>query len=139
MSHLDDALRAAVCTICGHDCYMHTSSGCEDEDAPCDCLSDSFEALAPTVAALIIEAEQRGREDNADHGMCYVHGSRALDALMTEHAAKVAGEAVVVAEHCESVVASLSDHGGPWQDGWRSAHGVIATRLRAALHPEAAS
>lgn len=32
----------------------------------------------------VAEAEQRGREDNADHSMCYIHGSAALDALIAE-------------------------------------------------------
>lgn len=45
---------------------------------------DVAAALAPAVAQMLAEAEQRGREDNADHGMCYVHGSKALDARLAE-------------------------------------------------------
>ena len=37
-------------------------------------------ALTTEIAA----AEQRGREDNADHSMCYVHGSKALEARLRE-------------------------------------------------------
>lgn len=33
---------------------------------------------------LIADAEQRGREDNTDHGMCYVSGSTALDQLLAD-------------------------------------------------------
>lgn len=29
-------------------------------------------------------AEQRGREDNANHSMCYVYGSQALQARLAE-------------------------------------------------------
>lgn len=36
------------------------------------------------LAEVVREAEQRGREDNADHGMCYVHGSKALEALIEQ-------------------------------------------------------
>lgn len=41
-------------------------------------------ALAPEVARIEGEAEQRGREDNAEHAMCYVHGSGALEARLAE-------------------------------------------------------
>jgi hypothetical protein len=33
---------------------------------------------------VIAAAEQRGREDNADHSMCYVHGSTALEARLAQ-------------------------------------------------------
>lgn len=59
----------------------------------------AVEALMPFIDShrdkVIAEAEQRGREDNADHGMCYVHGSAALAALI---AAEVARERTAVAE-----------------------------------------
>lgn len=42
------------------------------------------------LAAHVAAAEQRGREDNADHGMCYAHGSLAL----TAHDAAVRAEAL---------------------------------------------
>jgi hypothetical protein len=38
-------------------------------------------------AAEIVAAEQRGREDNADHSMCYVFGSKALEALIASERA----------------------------------------------------
>jgi hypothetical protein len=38
--------------------------------------------LAAHTAQRVAVAEQRGREYNADHDMCYVHGSEALAALV---------------------------------------------------------
>jgi hypothetical protein len=53
-------------------------------------LRDADALLASDVVAqMLAEAEQRGREDNADHGMCYVHGSKALDARLAEARAEV--------------------------------------------------
>ena len=40
--------------------------------------------IAKALAAQIAAAEQRGREDNADHGQCYVFGSKALAAVRAE-------------------------------------------------------
>ncbi|MCF6376923.1 hypothetical protein L2K70_04845 [Nocardioides KLBMP 9356] len=40
------------------------------------------------------EGEQAGREDNADHDMCYVHGSEALAARDAEMRAEGAAEAL---------------------------------------------
>lgn len=36
------------------------------------------EALLPWLSERAVAAEQAGREDNEDHGMCYVSGSKAL-------------------------------------------------------------
>jgi len=57
----------------------HTSSACEDY--PCVTCTAVERAVERIICAREVAAEQRGREDNADHGMCYVSGSRALDAL----------------------------------------------------------
>lgn len=43
------------------------------------CLRDRIIA-SEWFSQQIADAEQRGREDNSDHGMCYVHGSDALEA-----------------------------------------------------------
>lgn len=43
-------------------------------------LLDEVDRLRADITA----AEQRGREDNADHGMCYVYGSKALEAKLGE-------------------------------------------------------
>ena len=47
-------------------------------------LNSSMNALYREVAAIVAAreaaAEQRGREDNALHDMCYVSGSKALEA-----------------------------------------------------------
>jgi hypothetical protein len=59
--------------------------------------------IAPTVAVMLAEAEQRGREDNADHGMCYVHGSRALEARLAEARAEVVRDVLFVLNHEEYV------------------------------------
>ena len=45
-------------------------------------LLDALDAA--DAARMVAEAEQRGREDNADHGMCYVSGSKALAARDAE-------------------------------------------------------
>lgn len=51
----------------------------QGREALMDALTD---AVAHIVAERVAAAEQRGREDNADHGMCYVHGSKALEARL---------------------------------------------------------
>ena len=43
-------------------------------------LLDALDAHDNEIAA----AEQRGREDNSNHGQCYVNGSVALEALLAE-------------------------------------------------------
>lgn len=49
---------------------------------------DAFGAVGTEVEAIVAErvakAEQRGREDNADHAQCYVHGSKAYEALIEQ-------------------------------------------------------
>ena len=50
-------------------------------------------------ARLIAAAEQRGREDNADHGMCYVSGSRALESLIAAAEARALREAAIALGH----------------------------------------
>ena len=51
-------------------------------------------AVEQIVAREVAAAEQRGREDNEDHGLCYVHGSKALEAYVAEHVARFKAEAV---------------------------------------------
>lgn len=43
-------------------------------------LLDALDAAEAREA----DAEQRGMEDSSDHNMCYVHGSRALEARLAE-------------------------------------------------------
>jgi hypothetical protein len=46
---------------------------------------------------VVAEAEQRGREDNAEHDMCYVSGSKALDDTLDRERAKARAEGVRLA------------------------------------------
>ena len=53
---------------------------CNRVASPTDPKRLASDWLATQIAA----AEQRGREDNADHGQCYVFGSKALAAVRAE-------------------------------------------------------
>lgn len=48
---------------------------------------------SPAFKRLIADAEQRGREDNAQHDLCYPHGSKALAGLLDEVRAEALREA----------------------------------------------
>lgn len=62
MNPLAETLAGAVCK-CGHPVHAHEADGCEfdygDDWLTCDCLANRYEALAPTVARLVREAEER--------------------------------------------------------------------------------
>lgn len=81
-------------------------------------------------AAEIAEAEQRGREDNADHGMCYVSGSKALEAILDERDALRAQ-----VERVEALADELAhpdpDLIVPFE---RAVHRNVAAELRHALN-----
>ena len=79
------------------DATFHVTDCGFDDDGRCGCY-DLPSALRRIVAAHIAAAEQRGREDNEDHGLCYVHGSKALDAYVAEHVARFKAEAVAAIE-----------------------------------------
>lgn len=84
--------------------------------------------LAPVVADLIAAAEQRGREDNAEHSLCYVHGSPAYEALYAQAKREGAEE---VRARVEAVISQwpTGDNG---QD-YRAAVTQCATAIRRAL------
>ena len=59
---------------------------CARASSPCgECQGNAERLLnSPAMRNLLAEHEQAGREDNAAHEMCYVSGSRALEALLAE-------------------------------------------------------
>lgn len=58
------------------------------------------DSLASLIARMVADAEQRGREDNADHGQCYPHGSRALDARLAAAKAEALREVAEAMPDC---------------------------------------
>ena len=90
------------------------------ENETCGCAAWG-KALHEALAHIVADAEQRGREDNADHGMCYVHGSEALaahDRALRERIAQkietVAASGVHAYEEPVFVDAARIARGLPW-------------------------
>ena len=54
------------------------------EDEGYQAAMDRLVRYGGDLRELLAAAEQRGREDNWGHQMCYVHGSKALAALVAE-------------------------------------------------------
>ena len=82
------------------------------------------------LAARIAAAEQRGREDNADHAMCYVHGSEALAARERQAGAAALREAAADVEALESFAHGKNTTSKTFLVGHGTAKRVIARRLR---------
>ena len=82
MTTPSDAGRAGERVIVWHDEADRAAAwGCLDPTDACMCRECVLTIIASDwLAAQIAAAEQRGREDNADHGQCYVFGSKALAA-----------------------------------------------------------
>ena len=95
---------ASVHHFHGNDCLCGYSSA--RSRSRTEHILDAILASEP-IAALIAEAEQRGREDNADHGLCYVSGSRALAELVASERASALREA---AEHPAPLVLDVPEY-----------------------------
>lgn len=87
-------------------------------------------AVEQIVAERVAAAEQRGREDNEDHNLCYVHGSRALAAYVAEHVTRALNEATdAIRERAADWEAEFratdndADY-GRW-DGWANALDLV--------------
>lgn len=78
-------------------------------------------------------AEQRGREDNADHAMCYVHGSRALEAKLREAADQREREVVALVREATKPrkAPDVENHGfvSDFAAGWHMALGSVRRAL----------